>query len=244
MADDDSSHDSSTEQASRDGRDCTDNQPREFTDDRAADDPAAGTTVPSEGQPSNTYGHPLPWLALDYDYFETDDRHPSLDANAPTVDEDLVGQTGFDPSDGDTPAYWEWLKELNNGRGESSRRGQLSKAGMERDTDIIADRLGATEYQTQRAKYLLDQIDIKKQLIPDGPIEQAILGVLSVVIDEARTRYARRTANQMTEASIPVSSVLRDDAFEDLCADFDLARSRIRDVRHRLRQTEEYDSPS
>lgn len=180
--------------------------------------------------------HPLPWLALDYGTFETDEDAPSLDENAPSLDEELVGQTGFDPSDADEPARWEWLKELNNGRGDSDRNTQLRNAGIQRDIDVVCDRLGCTDHQKERAQWLLDEVDIQGQLLPSGPIEIAIIGVVSMVIDEDRTRFARMPGVDN------VYSVTRDEEFEQLCRDFDVDRSRIHDVRQRLRDTEVYQS--
>ena len=179
---------------------------------------------------------PLPWLSLDYGRFQTDENALTLDRNAPST-QFGDARTGFDPSDAADSDRWEWLEDLNNGRGDSDRRAQRHADGIRRDTDVICDRLGATEYQQERAEYLLNEIDIEDELLPSGPIEIAILGVVSVVIDEDRTRYGRG-------ANTNVVSVLRDDRFDELLEDFGVQISRVYDVRRRLRETSVYESPN
>jgi len=196
---------------------------------------------PQERAPMDDFSEPpMPWSSLDYDYYETDDRHPSLDENAPSLDEGTGStRTSFSARDVDERReHWNWLRQLQHGRGESERAEQLRQAGIQRDLDIICDRLGATDHQRERAQWLLDHTEVKEQLIPHGPIEAAIMGVATVVIDEDRTREARMPGID------DVQSVARDDAFEQLLADFDLTRSTVHDVRHRLRDTAVYESPN
>ena len=178
----------------------------------------------------------MPWTALDYGYFETDDRHMDQDRNAPTV-QLSDAQTGFDPTDGNDSNRWSWLHDIHHGRGDDERKNERRLDGIRRDIDVIADRLGATDHQRDRAEWLLEQIDIEDELLPMGPIEEAVIGVLSIVIDEDRTRYGRTNDDAVT-------SVTRDDSFETMLDAFEVERTKVHDVRRRLRETEVYESPN
>ena len=119
----------------------------------------------------------------------------------------------------------------------------------------MASRLDATERQEERAKWLLDHIDIKDEILTSGPIELAVLAVVSLVIDEDRTRFARY-ADETDDKGAPASverdritepkmqTVLRDTAFSRLCDEFDLTKSEVRRVRQRVRETDVYESPN
>lgn len=173
--------------------------------------------------------NPAPWEALDYDAYVTDDRASRLDVNVPSPDVGSCARTGFHPPDAEDTERWSRLLERNIVEGDdySTRKFEVAK---NRDVDIVCDRLGSTDRHRDRVKYLLDEIDVKKQLLPNGPIEIAIMGVASMVIDEERTRYARD--------GIDTKSVMRDDEFATLLDDFGIERSRIHDVRKRLRDTD------
>lgn len=256
-SDDEKSHRRGDDSAGRDDRSSTDNQSekdshsarddshthdsRQACDDSAsARDDGQGVELSYEASNNSHSARdrgPMPWLSLDYEYFETDDRDSSLDENAPGIDDELVAQTDFRAADVKQSSKWEWLQKLNNGYGESERSTQLHEAGVQRDLDIICEQLHCTDHQHDRSKWLLDQIDIKGQLIPDGRIEAAILGVVSMVVDEDRTRYARQGVENM-------QSVTRDDPFKRLLSEYDIDSKRIRTIRQRLRETEVYESPN
>lgn len=207
------------------------------------DDSTPHTSETDEAQssgdvPRQTDGHPQPDTPVDYDAFERDDRAPTQDCNTPTatgrlsVARTLISLHEDDYEDG----HWERLRALNNGRGEQDRALQLQAAGMHRDLDIAATRLGASDHQKARTRWLLDRIDLKDDLIPSGPIELAIIGVLTVVMDEDRMRYA--------DSDVTVQSVLRDNAYDSLIESYDLPRNRVHQVRARLRETDTYQQTS
>ena len=147
------------------------------------------------------------------------------------------------------------MDELQHGYGEQGRARQKQKGGITRDLGVVASRLDATDRQEERAKWLLDRIDIKDEILTSGPIELAVLAVVSLVIDEDRTRFARH-ADGTDDSEAPASverdritepkmqTVLRDTAFEGLCDEFDLDKREVRRVRQRVRETEVYKSPN
>ena len=175
---------------------------------------------------------------------DTDPNSMHLDSAVPTgMDEELTAQTTFDPSEGDGD-NWSWLAELNSGRGESGtgtddRKRARQIAGMNRDVDVAADRLHASDHERERVKFLLSRVDAKADLLQKGAIEAIVMGVVSIVLDETRTRIARQRPD-----SDVLTSVLRDDAFEALCNEFGVTLSRVRLVRRRLRDTDVYTSPN
>jgi len=175
---------------------------------------------------------------------DTDPSSMHLDSAVPTgMDDELTAQTTFDPSEGDGD-NWSWLAELNRGRGESGagtddRKRARQIAGMHRDVDVAADRLHASDHERERVKFLLSRVNAKVDLLQKGAIEAIVVGVVSIVLDERRTRIARQRPDNDV-----LTSVLRDDAFEALCEDFDVTLSRVRLVRRRLRDTDVYTSPN
>lgn len=195
-----------------------------------------GTSARDTHPASQADGHPLPWLALDWDTFVTDDRSPRIDQNVPMHVTESAGQTGFDPSDADTNvAHWRALDELQNGRGEQDRAAQVHDATIERTLDVVCGQFGATPHQRDRAQFLLDHIGVKA-LVPSGPLEVAVLAVVTVVIDEDRTRYGR--------AGRAVQSALSDTACDDMADAYNVSYTQIHDARTRLRAHDAYDSPN
>lgn len=230
--------------------------------DVVADD---GHRVPSDGDAADesrstspstaTDGHPMPWRTLDYGATDRIDDLESTahDSDVPSIiDDAMTPRTGWNPSDtehGDR--YTEWLKKLNDGVGEQDRDIQKHRAGIARDLSTFAAHLGATDRQRDRAQWLLDHVEIKEAVIPDGPIEVAVLAALSLAIDEDRTRSARhlqRSAQHSDDLTVAdaleeaPNSVLRDDRFTELCADLDMDVKYVRAARQRLRETDVYES--
>lgn len=196
-----------------------------------------------QGDSSTTYDDtgPMPWLTVDYEasasHFGSDERPADLDENNTPIDDGLMGQTSIREDEGDGSTNWEWLRKLNDGWGESGRSTQIWKAGVKRDLDIICDRLGATDHQKERATWLLKGIEIKDELLKRGSVETVLLGVVSMVIDEDRTRYARHGNDE-------VQSVTRDTEFKELRDKFNINNRTIHTVRKRLRETDVYESPN
>lgn len=181
----------------------------------------------------------LAWGNVDYSgKKDTSPRSPHLDVNNTVgMNVELTGQTTFDPSDVDG-GNWEWLAELNRGRGESEQRSRRHKAGVQRDAIMVASRLNGTEYHADRAQWLLRQLDLKEQLLQRGDVESMVMGVVTMVIDEDRTRMARR------HGSGTVKSVLRENAFNELCKELDVTRRDVHTVRKRLADCDVYVSPN
>jgi hypothetical protein len=184
---------------------------------------------------------PVPWVSIDYEashsHFGSDDNVADLDQNNTAIDTSLMGRTSIQPSDGDDPQKWKRLQRLNDGYGESDRNQQIWNAGVKRDLDIICDRLNATDHHHERAKWLLERIEIKEELLKRGSVEAVLMGIVSMVIDEDRTKYARQGVDDM-------QSVTRDDAFTQLREEYDIDNRTIHTVRKRLRETEVYESPN
>ena len=202
--------------------------------DKRLDAPHASDPPPDAGRRRNAIlsepQEPRPSSGLAYDSFEQDDRHPSHDSSFPQNRErPTAARTSIGQED-DAARDWSRLRRRHRGMGEQDRAEQLRQHGIQRDIDIIADRLGATDHHRDRTEWLLDRISVKDDLLPSGPIEVAVLGTISVVIDEDRGRYRGHG----------VQSVLRDDEFDRLCTEFDVDRGQVRDVRRRLRETEVY----
>lgn len=177
------------------------------------------------------------WARFDYTAERPDDqawRDSSTPAGIPDAE---TSRTGFDPSDvtGNKREQWNRLRKLNDGVYSRKRAGQIHRAGIARDLGVVSTQLGLTENQHERAKWLLDRLDLKDDVIPSGPVELAVLGIVSLVVDEDRTRYGMAGKQQ---------SVLRDGAFDDLCAEFEIDKGRVRNVRQRVRETDVYESPN
>jgi hypothetical protein len=151
----------------------------------------------------------------------------------------VSGHTTFDPSDAPRShrGRFNWLAKLNQGVGEQDRDLQRQRAGVERDLGVVAARLDLTEHQRARSQWLLDRIDMKDEVLPSGPIEVAILAVVSLAVDEDRTRAAQYDSGKK-------QSVLRDTAFAQLLEEFDVSRRQVRQTRHRVRETDTYESPN
>lgn len=183
--------------------------------------------------------HPAPWAAFDYRAARPDEeawRDTSVPAGIPDAE---TSRTGFNPSDAPSgeKQKWEDLSKVNDGAYSSERAGQKHRGGIERDLGVITGRLGATDRQQERAQWLLNTIDIKDEILPSGPIEVAILAVVSLVIDEDRTRFARYEGAK-------AQSVLRDTAFAELVDEYELTKRDIRRTRQEVRETSIYESPN
>ena len=154
--------------------------------------------------------------------------------------ETSMAQTGFDVTDApvvDRDQY-ERMKTLNDGYGDADRSTNVYETGIQRDIAIICDRLGATEYQQQRVTWLIDKIPLKETVLKRGPIELAILGAATLVIDEERGSMTPPFAED-----IP-TSVMRDESFQSLLDSYGdgVRRTRVRTVRQRIRETDVYES--
>jgi len=174
---------------------------------------------------------------LDFGHKKTNEDSQYQDSSVPSVDRELVGHTGFNPSDAPPGERqkWERLQKLNNGYGESDRSVQIHENGIRRDLDIISDRLGCTTYQKEKVEWYIDGLNINDEIGSSVSVEAAILGITSLVIDESRTKRARLTED------VTITSVLNDDIFVDLCSDFGVNRGVIRQVRISVRDTEVYE---
>ncbi|WP_147438059.1 hypothetical protein [Halorubrum sp. Atlit-28R] len=196
----------------------------------------------SSGDDGATDGRPfqetrMSWARIDYSAERPDDkvwRDSSTPAGIPDAE---TSRTGFDPSDvtGHKRRQWKKLRKLNDGVYSRERAGQIHRAGIARDLGVVASRLNLTEHQHDRAKWLLDRLELKEEVIPLGPIELAVIGVVTLAVDEERTRYGMAGKQQ---------SVLRDDRFDKLCEEFEIDRGRVRNVRQRVRETDVYESPN
>ncbi len=181
--------------------------------------------------------HPVPWRAVDYGAFTTDDRDVSLDENAPSMLDAVTADTSFNPSDGGSDVeYWQWLSELNDGRGASDRSVQIHDAGVQRDIDVVCDLLHCTSHQRDRVEWLLRNMDIDGVVLPSGPIEIVVIAAVTVVVDEDRSRYARQDSD--------VTSVVRDDEFKEVVDAFGVSRRRVKRCRGRVRSSDVYQSPN
>lgn len=183
--------------------------------------------------------HPAPWAAFDYRAARPDDeawRDTSVPAGIPDVE---TSRTGFNPSDAPSGERerWQRLSEVNDGAYSSERAGQKHRGGIERDLGVITGRLGATDRQQERAQWLLDRIDIKGEILPSGAIEIAILAVVSLVIDEDRTRFGQYE-------NAKGQSVLRDTAFAELVDEYGVTKRDVRRTRQEVRETDVYESPN
>lgn len=193
--------------------------------------------------------HPKPWMQLDYSGVEeTDDPDTyarDCDVPASTIPEDN-GRTAFNPADVGPRKreYWNWLSQLNRGVESSDRRRQKQEAGVERDLDTFSARLECTERQENRSQWLLDRLAIKEEVIPSGPIEVAVLAVLSLAIDEDRSRYTTGVDYCDSIRDPQMTSVTTDDEFQQLCEEIDVDKGAIRDARTRVRDTDVYNSPN
>jgi len=195
-----------------------------------------GTTARDTHPEHQADANPLPWLALNWSTFVKDDRDPRIDQNVPMHVVESAGQTGFDPTDADDDvAHWRALDELQNGRGEQDRSVQVHEATVERALDVVCGQFGVTPHQRERAQFLLDNVGVKT-LVPSGPLEVAVLAVVTTVIDEDRTRYGR--------AGRAVQSALRDTACDEMVDAYTVSYSQIHDARTRLRAHDAYDSPN
>lgn len=183
------------------------------------------------------------WADLDYEAAARPSER--RDTNTPTgIPDAVTGQTTFDPSDAarDARGHYIWLGKLNQGVGASDRDMQRQKAGVTRDLGVVAGQLGVTEFQRERAAWLLEQLSLKADVIPNDPVEVAVLAVVSLVVDEDRTRAARDEPDELDVGK--KQSVLRDTAFARLLEEFDCRRRQVRQARHRVRETAVYTSPN
>ncbi|MDB9247470.1 hypothetical protein PN419_00415 [Halorubrum ezzemoulense] len=200
--------------------------------DESSQGSTVGATDDRPAQPSE-----MTWARIDYRAARPSDSEWQ-DRGTPTgIPESMVGQTTIDATDAPPEArrQYEWLDDLNDGVGDSDRRGEIHRAGIARDLGVVASHLRLTDHQHDRAQWLLDRLDLKDDVIPSGTVELAVIAVVSLVVDEDRTRLGAPRDTQ---------SVLRDDAFNELCAEFEVDKSRVKNVRQRVRETDVYESPN
>ena len=214
-------------------------------DDRSGQrESEAGTDPRHDENDSATTGHesarhPCPWATIDYSAARPSDPEWQDRGTPPGIPEPMSGQTTFNPDDASPSErdHYRWLAKKNQGVGDSSRRRDRQRAGLERDLGVVVSQLNATDRQKERAEWLLDRIDIKDEILTCGPIELAVVAVVSLAIDEDRTRFAHHE-------NAKAKSVLRDMAFNRLCDEFDLEKREVRRVRQRVRETDVYKSPN
>ena len=73
-----------------------------------------------------------------------------------------------------------WQDGVNS---DISRGGQNWWADKQRWIETFGDRMGATTYHRDRAKHVLENIDLQRYQSGRIPVEQVIVGILSLLID-------------------------------------------------------------
>ena len=66
----------------------------------------------------------------------------------------------------------------------------------------------------------------------------ALLAIVSVAIDEDRTRISRADTTSM------LGTVVAEDRFSEVCEDYGIDTARVRQARRRLVQSDDYESPN
>lgn len=155
-------------------------------------------------------------------------RPASNDGRSPTrttfyahdVDSIGPGQLHRDPED---RRSWGSLAKWQDGvQSDISRGGQNWQADKDRWFDTFASHLEATDRQEDRARHIVDTIDIGPFQGAHIQMESVILGALSLAIDEDATALPQRAVER--------------DAFATLQADIGMDRADLRDVRQKLRK--------
>ena len=184
-----------------------------------------------------------PWLLLAYTAEANSGPHVQRDDAVPVAGDfsmarTRVGSVHERVAASDDAAHLNDLADLNDGVGESDRSEFVRRESARRDIEIICDRLGATDFQHERAQYIFETVDLKADVIPSGPIEVALLAIVSVAIDEDRTRISRADTTSM------LGTVVAEDRFSEVCEDYGIDTARVRQARRRLVQSDDYESPN
>jgi hypothetical protein len=160
------------------------------------------------------------WVAQNARPASNDGRSPTRTTfYAHDVDSIGPGQKHRDPED---RRSWGSLAKWQDGvQSDISRGGQNWQADKNRWFDTFASYVEATERQEDRARYIVDAVDIGPFQGAHIPIEWVILGALSIAIDEDAPDLASRAVERTS--------------FAKLHADMEMDRADLRDVRQKLR---------
>jgi hypothetical protein len=137
------------------------------------------------------------------------------------ADQQGPGQAHRDPAD---RTDWQRLATINDGAyaKDRSRGAQNFRADKRRWLQTIANQIGATDHQHDRARWVLERMDFGPYQGARYPVEMVALGILSLLIDmEARSLETRAIERE------EVTMIL-----EDLEHD----RRDLIDVRNKLRE--------
>lgn len=131
------------------------------------------------------------------------------------------GQAHRDPSD---RRGWASLVQWNDGVGSDKSRGSQNwKADKRRWLDTFSGQLESTDYQQERAQYILETMDMGPFIGARLHAEAVILGVLTLTMDADVHEFDRRMLNR--------------DELHDLVDDLELETADVRQARKLVHRT-------
>lgn len=128
--------------------------------------------------------------------------------------------------DHDETRTWDDLAGWQDGMySDVSRGGQNWEADKQRWLETFAGHLECTDYQRERAEWILEHLNMEPFMGARLPVEAVILGVLSLTIDAEAREFSKRAVER--------------ELFQDLMDDLDLDRGDIVQVRRQVHEHED-----
>lgn len=173
-----------------------------------------------------------------------DSQHSGFDETAPhDNDGRSKTRTGFNPNDapsqtiernGEDVSKWKWLNKVNDGIYDKDRETQNDIANKKRLVDVVCSSLDCTDYQTERAKQLLDGVDVS---VVSDKSETAVLAAVSLVANQDGW-HVQRPSNIPSDNRGPNVTVDGREiaTFVYLTEQFNTTNSAVHKARNRLRK--------
>jgi len=139
-------------------------------------------------------------------------------------DETVVGQTTFNPEEGDDVERWKELADRHHERYSHTKNSRRQREHVY-DAKLVASQLEFTDYQTEELVRRLTSVD-QTNLGPQPSYEALILS-LATLIANHDGRWLRRNDDDVGDDCA--------ETFEKLRKEFDVRRGTIRRLRKRLR---------
>lgn len=140
--------------------------------------------------------------------------------------------TTFNPSDiPEKESKFQNLYELQNGKGESTRRTTIRQSHIQNDTETFMDVLEMPTYQRERVTHIVENLDISSNNFGGKKYEKIILAICSLVSDEALSNSADPDVSDR---------LFLTDRYRELMDSTNMSSSEHRQLRVAVRERSEY----